>query len=163
NQTKATFFVSGEWAEKHPQIMEEIAKNKHEIGMLGYRYQNYVNPEMDQIKKDITYAKEIFEKLGLDNIRYIRPPNEPFNKEMTKNAEELDLEVIHWSIHPQDTENPGVGEIQKSILHNMSKGDIVLLHASDSAKQTASALEETIPKLQEKKVKLKTISELLTG
>src|SRR5699024_512565 len=67
NQTKATFFVSGEWAEKHPQIMEEIAKNKHEIGMLGYRYQNYVNPEMDQIKKDITYAKEIFEKLGLDN------------------------------------------------------------------------------------------------
>src|SRR5699024_9151361 len=140
-----------------------IVENKHEIGMLGYRYQNYVNPEINQIKKDILYAKEIFSKMGLEDVEYIRPPNEPFNKEMMALAEDLDLEVIHWSINPKDTENPGVGEIKDNIIHNISKGDIVLLHASDSAKQTAEALKETIPKIQEQDMKLSTVSELLTG
>src|SRR5699024_9714266 len=120
NQTRATFFISGEWAEKHPQIVEKIVENKHEIGMLGYRYQNYVNPEINQIKKDIMYAKEIFSKMGLEDVEYIRPPNEPFNKEMMALAEDLDLEVIHWSINPKDTENPGVGEIKDNIIHNIS-------------------------------------------
>ena len=32
---KATFFVVGELAEKHPQIIESIRKNNHEIAFHG--------------------------------------------------------------------------------------------------------------------------------
>ncbi|MEI3607916.1 polysaccharide deacetylase family sporulation protein PdaB [Pseudogracilibacillus sp. SE30717A] len=160
---RATFFVSGEWAERHPQILEKIAEDKHEIGMLGYRYKSYLDQEVDQVKKDITYAKQIFKKLGFDDIKYIRPPSGHFNKEIIDLAEDQGLEVIHWSVNPNDWENPGTNKIIDSVMEETSSGDIILLHASDSAKQTAKALNKIIPNIKKKKLELVTISELTSG
>jgi polysaccharide deacetylase family sporulation protein PdaB len=161
NKTRATFFVSGEWAEKHPQILEKIREDKHEIGMLGYRYTNYLEMEMDQVRKDMVYAKEIFKKLGYKDISYIRPPNGQFDEDTIELANDLDLEVIHWSVNPHDWENPGVTSLHDYLKKNMSNGDIVLLHASDSAKQTAKVLQKVIPEMQKKKKNFVTISELM--
>lgn len=162
-EVRATFFVSGEWAERHPQILEKIAEDKHEIGMLGYRYKSYLDQEIDQVRKDIIYAKEIFKKLGFENIKYIRPPSGHFNKEIINLAEGQGLEVIHWSINPNDWENPGTTKIAEYVVKETKGGDIVLLHASDSAKQTAEALTTIIPKIKKKKLEFVTISELTSG
>lgn len=159
---RATFFISGEWAERHPQLIEKILKDKHEFGMLGYRYQNYIDMEMGQVKKDIQYAKEIFKKQGLEDIRYIRPPDGEFNKEIIDLVESMDLEAVHWSIQTNDWENPGVEKLHKKIT-KAANGDIILLHASDSAKQTAEALQTAIPELQQKNMTFSTISELSHG
>src|SRR5699024_7686938 len=113
-EISTTFFVSGEWAERHPQILEEITK-KHELGMLGYRYKNYVEQEVGQVRKDIIYAKEVFQKLGHNNIEYIRPPSGHFNKEIIDVTNALEMNVIHWSINPNDWENPGEEEIIKEV------------------------------------------------
>lgn len=163
NKIRATFFVSGEWAERHPQIIEEIIEQQHEVGMLGYRYKSYVEQEIDQVRKDIIYAKEIFKKLGFENMTYIRPPSGHFNQEIITLAEQLDLEVIHWSVNPNDWENRGVEEISNYLTENIAGGDIVLLHASDSAKQTARSLKKVLPDLQKKDLTFVTISELLNG
>src|SRR5699024_12259750 len=63
---QATFFVSGEWAERHPHILEEIAEEKHEIGMLGYRYKSYVDQDIEEVKQDIQEAIQVFNKLDFD-------------------------------------------------------------------------------------------------
>lgn len=156
---RATFFVSGEWAERHPQIVEEITKRQHELGMLGYRYKNYLEQELPQVRKDMIYAKEVFHKLGYKNIQYIRPPSGHFNREIMDLADRLGLDVIHWSINPDDWENPGTEEIIANVK-KASNGDIILLHASDAAKQTAEALQRLIPYFKEKKFSFVTISEL---
>lgn len=163
HKVRATFFVSGEWAERHPQIIEEITENKHEIGMLGYRYKSYVDQDIDQVRKDIVHAKEVFKKLGFEEIKYIRPPSGHFNKDVIDLAKEHDLEVIHWSVNPNDWENPGTKEITNDVLKQTKGGDIILLHASDSAKQTADALQSILPDLKEKELSFATISELLSG
>src|SRR5699024_1259695 len=46
NNVKATFFVSGEWAERHPQLLSDIERDGHEVGMLGYRFTNYVDGDL---------------------------------------------------------------------------------------------------------------------
>lgn len=159
---RATFFVSGEWAERHPQIVDRITKEKHELGMLGYRYKSYLDQEIDQVRKDIVYAREVFKKLGHDKISYIRTPSGHFNKDIIQLAEEIGYEVIHWSVNPNDWENPGVKVIEKHIITNTFNGDIVLLHASDSAKQTAEALQNTLPALRDSGFKFVTISALVS-
>ncbi len=158
---RATFFVSGEWAERHPQILEEIVKGQHEVGMLGYRYKSYVEQDIEQVKKDIQQAIQVFNKLGFDHITYIRPPSGHFNKEIIETIEQVGLEPVHWSIHPDDSENPGVQKITSHLMDKVAGGDIVLLHASDSAKQTAEALNATIPKLRDKGLAFVTLSELI--
>ena len=162
HKVRATFFVSGEWAERHPQIVDEITEHGHELGMLGYRYKNYLEQEISQVRKDILYAKEVFRKLGYEHIDYIRPPSGIFNEEIVDLAKSLELDVVHWSIASKDWENPGVEAIVKEVL-NAEKGDIILFHASDVAKQTADALETIIPHFMSKNYSFVTISELKDG
>lgn len=160
NEIRATFFLSGEWAERHPQIVEEITEQQHEIAMLGYRYKSYLEQDLDQVRKDIIYAKEVFGKLGFKEINYIRPPSGHFNKEIITLVEQLQLEAIHWSVNPNDWQNPGVNEIASHVLNKSSGGDVILLHASDVAKQTAEALQIVLPELLKKDLQFVTISEL---
>lgn len=160
-EVRATFFVSGEWAERHPQILESIVEGEHEVGMLGYRYKSYLEQDIEEVKRDIQEAIQVFNKLGFDHLTYIRPPSGHFNKEIIETIEQIGLEPIHWSVHPDDSENPGVKIISSHLIEEVSGGDIVLLHASDSAKQTAEALESVIPKLRDTGLLFVTLSELI--
>lgn len=160
DQVQATFFVSGEWAERHPDILEKIVEDKHELGMLGYRYKSYLEQEIDQVRKDLYYAQEIFKKLGYPNIELLRTPSGHFNKEIIALAEQLGYKVIHWNVNPHDWKNPGTDIIVNTVMEKTTNGDILLLHASDSVKQTAKALQTVLPGLKNKGLEFVTISEL---
>lgn len=160
DDVEATFFVSGEWAERHPDILEKIKDGGHELGMLGYRYKSYLEQEIDKVKKDILYAKEIFKKLGYEKITLMRAPSGHINKEIIKLAEGLGLKVVHWGVDADDWENPGTQKIVDTILSETSNGDIILLHASDSVKQTAKALDQILPGLRDKGFQFVSVSEL---
>ncbi|MDY0394972.1 polysaccharide deacetylase family sporulation protein PdaB [Virgibacillus halophilus] len=162
NQVKATFFLSGEWAERHPEIVEKIIKGKHEIGMLGYRYKSYLEQDIDQVQRDLLRAKEAFEKMGLKDVTLLRTPNGHFNEDIVKLAQKLGFSVIQWNINPNDWKNPGSQEIIDFTMKNTSNGDILLFHASDSAKQTAGALQTILPGLKNKGFQFVHISELMT-
>ncbi|ASN03639.1 polysaccharide deacetylase family sporulation protein PdaB [Virgibacillus necropolis] len=160
HDVQATFFVSGEWAERHPDILEKIKDGNHELGMLGYRYKSYLDQEIGKVRKDILYAKEIFKKLGYENITLMRAPSGHINKEIIELAEELGLKVVHWRVDADDWENPGTQQIVDTIMKETSNGDVILLHASDSVKQTAKALEDILPGLKNKGFQFVSVTEL---
>jgi peptidoglycan-N-acetylglucosamine deacetylase len=162
NVKSATFFLSGSWAERHPDIVERIVKDGYEIGLLGYNYEDYSELEDNKIRKDILQAQEAFRKLNVKNIKLLRAPTGHFDERTLKIANQYGFTVVHWRIDSKDWQNPGV----KTIVENVSKaekGDIVLLHASDSAKQTAEALPQIIDNIQQKGLKLVTVSELIAN
>lgn len=161
HDVQATFFVSGEWAERHPDIVEEIVENRHELGMLGYRYKSYLDQNIDEVRKDLRQARDIFKKLGYEDVQLLRTPSGHFNKEIVELAEQLDFNVIHWNINPNDWKNPGSTSIINTVMEDTSNGDIILMHASDSAKQTANALETILPGLKTKGFTFVSITELM--
>lgn len=161
-EVQATFFLSGEWAEKHPTIVERITEDKHEIGMLGYRYKSYLEQDIEQVQKDLFLAQEVFGKLGYEDVKLLRTPSGHFNEEVLALAKSMGFEVVHWNINPNDWENPGTENIVDTVMKNTSNGDILLLHASDSAQQTAGALETILPGLKNKGFTFVPISELIS-
>ncbi|SFB37485.1 polysaccharide deacetylase family sporulation protein PdaB [Lentibacillus halodurans] len=161
HQVQATFFVSGEWAERHPEILEDITEQEHELGMLGYRYESYLDQELDEVRKDLLEAKDVFDKLGYEDIDLLRPPNGHFKEEIIELAEEQGFTVTHWNVNPNDWENPGTQQITNVVMEQTSNGDIILLHASDSVKQTAEALQTILPGLKNKDFQFVTITELI--
>ncbi|WP_270182817.1 polysaccharide deacetylase family sporulation protein PdaB [Alkalihalobacillus sp. CinArs1] len=159
----ASFFISGAWAERHPEIVEQIVKGGHEIGSLGYRYENYTSMEDIEIRKDIIRAQEAIKKVSGVQTELIRPPNGNFNKRVLEVSNKLNHTVIHWSLDSNDWKNPGATEIITNVVKEAHSGDIILLHASDSAKQTSAALPELITQLKKKGYELVTVNELISN
>lgn len=158
----ATFFLAGSWAERHPDIVDQIKKSGYEIGILGYNYVDYTEIDNTKIKKDISKAQEVFAKLNIKNIKVLRAPTGHFDERTLKIAEQYGYTVVHWSIDSKDWTNPGVNAIVANV-DQAKKGDIVLLHASDSAKQTAQALPLILADLKHKGLKLVTVSEMIAN
>ncbi|MCG8398603.1 polysaccharide deacetylase family sporulation protein PdaB [Bacillus atrophaeus] len=159
----ATFFLSASWAERHPDTVARIVKDGHQIGSMGYAYKNYANLENSDIKKDIVRAQNAFEKLGIKDVHLLRPPTGQFNKDVLKIANQYDYTVVHYSINSHDWTNPGVQKVIDNVSRQLAGGDIVLLHASDSAKQTEEALPEIINRLKEKGLKNVSVGDLIAN
>jgi polysaccharide deacetylase family sporulation protein PdaB len=162
NVKSATFFLAGSWAERHPDLVERINKSGYEIGILGYNYLDYTELEDSKIRKDILNAQVAFGKLNIKDIKLLRAPTGHFDQRTLKIAERYGYTVVHWSIDSQDWTNPGVEKIVENVK-SADKGDIILLHASDSAKQTVKALPQIIGDIRAKGLKLVTVSEMIAN
>ncbi|MFB6469209.1 polysaccharide deacetylase family sporulation protein PdaB [Cytobacillus sp. Hz8] len=158
----ATFFLSGSWAERHPDLVNRIVKEGYEIGILGYNYVDYTELEDAKIRQDLSKAQVAFQKLNVKDIKLVRAPTGHFDQRTLKVANRFGLTVVHWSVDTKDWTNPGVTEIVDHATE-AKKGDIILMHASDSAKQTARALPEIIDKLDNKHLKLVSVSEMIAN
>jgi peptidoglycan-N-acetylglucosamine deacetylase len=162
NVKSATFFLAGSWAERHPDIVSRIVKDGYEIGMLGYAYEDYTELDDSKIGRDISKAQEAFKKLNVKDIKLLRAPTGQFDKRTLKVAERYGYTVVHWSVDSMDWTNPGIQKIVANV-DKADKGDIVLLHASDSAKQTAKALPLILEDVRKKGLKLVSVSEMIAN
>jgi peptidoglycan-N-acetylglucosamine deacetylase len=162
NVKAATFFLAGSWAERHPDIVSRIVKDGYEIGILGFEYKDYTDLEDVKISQDISKAQEAFRKLNVKDIKLLRAPTGHFDKRTLKIANRYGYTVVHWSVDSKDWNNPGVAAIVKNVK-KAEKGDIVLLHASDSAKQTAKALPLILEDIRQKGFKLVSVSEMIAN
>ena len=157
-----TFFLSGSWAERHPDLVNRMVKEGYEIGMLGYEYKDYTDLEDDKIRRDILKAQEAFKKLNVKNIELLRAPTGHFDQRTLKIAERLGYTVVHWSLDTKDWTNPGT-EVIAANASKAKKGDILLMHASDSAKQTAETLPLVLKDIRSKNLKMVTVSEMIAN
>ncbi|MFC7372616.1 polysaccharide deacetylase family sporulation protein PdaB [Fictibacillus iocasae] len=158
-----TFFLSAAWAERHPEIVERIVKDGHEIASLGYQYKDYTDFEDRQVKRDILTAQEKLKKVSGKMTSLLRPPNGSFDKRVLNISEDLNHTVVHWSVDTKDWKNPGVDKIVQNATEDVQGGDIILLHASDSVKQTHKALPNIIQKLKDDGYKFVSVTEMIAN
>jgi peptidoglycan/xylan/chitin deacetylase (PgdA/CDA1 family) len=102
----------------------------------------------------------IKEVTGVD-ANLIRTPNGDFNDQVIEAAHESKYEVVQWSTDSLDWMNPGVNSIIDRVSKKVHPGDIILMHASDTCKQTTEALPVIIKNLKAQGYEFVTVSELL--
>ncbi|WP_124726442.1 polysaccharide deacetylase family sporulation protein PdaB [Staphylospora marina] len=160
---KATFFLSSPWAESHPDLVKRIQDMGFEIGSHGHRHDNYSSYNEEQIRTQILKADQILKELTGKKPTLIRFPNGDFDKRVLKIADQLGYKTIQWDTDSLDWTNPGKDRIVKRVLDKAHPGDIILMHASDSCRQTHEALPEIIDGLRAKGYEFVTVSELISG
>ncbi|MFD2707256.1 polysaccharide deacetylase family sporulation protein PdaB [Salibacterium lacus] len=161
-EVEAVFFVSGAWAERHPDIMERMMEDGHTIGSHGYRYDHYPNMDEEEIIRDLNLShKKINDVTGLD-VEYFRPPHGDFTPSVLETITKSGYTTVHWSVGGDDWENPGVNQIVSDITGALQPGDVIMLHASDSARQTGEALPVIIEDLREKGYSFASLDELIS-
>lgn len=164
NVDKATFFLSSPWAESHPDIVKRIVDMGFEIGSHGHEHKNYSEHDETWMREQITKSHQILTELtGQEGINLIRLPNGDFDKRTLKVADSMGYRVIQWDTDSHDWMRKSADYIVNQVTSNVHPGDIILFHASDSAKNTAEAIPRVIQELREKGYELVTVSELIAG
>lgn len=155
---KATFFVTGRWANKFPELVRQIHGAGHEVANHGYSHVHPNQLSAADLEQHIKKNEEIIYQLtGQKNYLYA-PPYGEYNKNVVKMTTDLGYKLIMWSVDTIDWQRPSSQVIVNRVLRKAAKGGIVLMHP---IKQTVEALPTIIDRLQAKDFQLVTISELL--
>lgn len=158
----ATFFVLGENAEKHPEIIKREIKEGHEIGNHTYSHLAISEKNISGMRDEIIKTENSVYEITEYRPKLFRPPEGRCNENIASIAASLDYSVILWNIDTRDWAHTSRDCIVDMVLNNIESGDIVLFHDAVSGKSnTADALEIIIPKLKEKGYIFVTVSELL--
>ncbi|MDR1616274.1 MAG: polysaccharide deacetylase family sporulation protein PdaB [Syntrophomonadaceae bacterium] len=161
NNIRCTFFLSGPWVKQYPEIVKRIQEDGHEIGSHGYRHINLSTLSQAEVGEEIQKAHNSIKEVAGLEAGLIRTPNGDYNDTVIKAIQENHYTGIQWSLDSLDWMNPGVKNIIERVSARCKPGDIILMHASDTCKQTDLALPDILNALKEKGFEFVTVSELL--
>lgn len=73
-ETKGTFFVLGQVAEKFPGLVKQIADEGHELGVHGYDHLQFFRMTPEQAFEELSRAKKLIEDLSGSEVLGHRAP-----------------------------------------------------------------------------------------
>ena len=140
---KATFFMVGENAAKHPELVRKVQSEGHLIALHAGYHKDLLKLSSDEVRANIAYGKSTLTSITGTETHYMRPPHGFKDWSVVSAIEGAGLQVTNWSIIPRDWTNPGAQVIADRVLEKAESGAIVLLHDGDSPKKQAPR-EQTI-------------------
>lgn len=159
--TKATFFVTGRFAEKFPELVKQISDAGHEIGNHGYKHPHPDQLSVAQNQKDIIDSEVILEKLIGTKPVLFAPPYGEHGQTCLQAAEQCGYTTILWTADTVDWEQPAPSHdtlVQRVTGDKLTNGAILLMHPKP---HTAEALPDIIGTLKAKGYQCVKVSEVL--
>ncbi|HET8804455.1 MAG TPA: polysaccharide deacetylase family protein [Aequorivita sp.] len=160
NNAKATFFLIGKNAERHPEIVRQIIEDGHTIGNHSYSHsRNFGFFSSEKVAAELNQSNAILKKITGNEIKMFRPPFGVTNPNIKKALKNTGHFSIGWSKRSLDTTNLSEEKILKRIISNLKRGDIILLH--DTNAKTVAVLEQLLLTLQPHKLQSVPVDRLL--
>lgn len=126
---KATFFVVGQMAARHPSVLKKIDQEGHIIGNHTWDHQQLPKLSENQVKNEVLQpANLIFHYLGKRPLLF-RPPYGALNSAVTRQIAGFHYKIIQWSIDTRDWAGPSVNKIVRTVMHQVRPGSIILQHS----------------------------------
>lgn len=127
---RATFFVIGEKAEKHPELVRAIFAAGHELGIHGHshrRFYAFLSPA--RVKEDLLRAGAAVERATGVRPRWFRPPVGQASPRTFEGARRAGVSVVGWSLRAFDGLGRATPEaVARRIASGLRPGAILLLH-----------------------------------
>jgi peptidoglycan-N-acetylglucosamine deacetylase len=150
----AVFFVSGEQAARHTELVREIVDAGHEVGLHGHRHQTRRQWSRRLLAADTGRALDVvFDAAGI-TPRLYRPPHGVFTVTGLRLIRGLGLEPLLWSRWGRDWRRGATAStIARRATASIRAGDVVLLHDADhygdpgSWQRTVRAVPEILERL----------------
>jgi len=153
---KATFFVTGEHALLHPDIIKRMSEEGHVIGNHTYSHMQYTASERETYKAELIKTNEILEEITGQDVIYVRPPYGSWDKDFEK---ELNMIPVLWDIDPLDWCCNDAVCVSGKVIQKAGENDIILLH--DYYESSVTAALEIVDALMGSGFRFVTVEEVL--
>jgi peptidoglycan/xylan/chitin deacetylase (PgdA/CDA1 family) len=127
----ATFFVIGNQASAHPEMVREEAEAGMLVGNHSWDHPNsppFRELPRSRITSEIARTNRELTAIGV-NAGLFRPPGGSYSPWMIHEAGQMGDRVVLWSVDPRDWQ---LGRTARQIVHivlaNVRRGSIILLH-----------------------------------
>ncbi len=158
NDAKVTFFVTGRWAEKNPDLVRQMHEEGHSIQNHGYKHVHFNNLSGEQAREQIVKGGRIIKELTGKESVYFAPPYGEFNTNVVTVSEKLHYKLIMWSIDTIDWQKPPADTIIKRVMNQLHNDAIILMHPTQP---TAEALPELMTQISASGYQMKTLDQII--
>ena len=155
-KVKATFFVTGEHADLHPEVILRMQEEGHLIGNHTYSHLQLGKNNQEAFREELVRTNRIIKEITGEEVAYVRPPYGTWDKNLEK---ELDMIPVLWSIDPLDWCSDDIACIKEHVLSRAGENEIILMH--DAYPATVTAALEIVDCLLEKGYEFVTVEEIL--
>jgi len=156
---KATFFVIGKNAKKHPELVQKIVDEGHDLGNHSHVHTDYYGfLSRNEVTLDLMNCNKLLFDITEKKIKFFRPPFGVTNPNIARAVKNLNLHTFGWSIRSFDTVAKDAELVFKKINSKIQRGDVVLLH--DSSEISIAILERLLKSMKVKNLKSVTLSVL---
>ncbi|MNO54425.1 Peptidoglycan-N-acetylglucosamine deacetylase [compost metagenome] len=162
---KATFFVVGSRAKKHPDLVKRMIRDGHAIGNHSYNHPQFVKLEMNDFRTQIIRTENIIQTLAGYKPRLIRPPYGDISEKQLKWAKNHGYTLVNWNVDSLDWKGLSKNQVRNNILAHVGRGAIILQHGGggpgSNLQGTIQALPEVITIMRKRGYTFVTVPQLL--
>lgn len=150
HDAKATFFVIGRHAERHPGIVEEIVHRGHGVENHTHLHRHdFAFRWYHGLARDIDRAQDLLKKLTGRAPRYFRAPAGMRNPFLDAVLTHRGLRLVSWTHRGLDAIDHDPDRIVRRVTHRTRAGDILLLHDGHGPRDRRGrpVILETLPRV----------------
>jgi peptidoglycan/xylan/chitin deacetylase (PgdA/CDA1 family) len=137
---KATFFMVGARAARHPELVARVAAGGHEIGNHGWDHPSLPSLPSAAVAEQIERTRAVLAPHGQ---ALMRPPYGHQDLRTHRIARRLGYRPVFWSVTGEDWRGHDAATIAEHVLDRAAPGAIVLLHDSLFAWEEAAFRDRT--------------------
>lgn len=131
-QVKAVFFVTGDYVERNPDLIERMVQEGHTVGNHTQNHPSMPSLSPDEMAKEInTLGDQVESQFGV-KMNMFRPPKGEFSEQSLAVTQQQGYHSVFWSFAYNDwntDKQPDPATALQTLTERLHPGAIYLLHA----------------------------------
>lgn len=156
---KASFFLVGNWVDKFPESVKQLADAGMEIVNHSDDHAHFSKLSASEIVRNVNACNDKIEAITGVRPALFRCPYGEYDDNVVATIEDMGMKVIQWDVDSLDWKDLSADAITKRVVSRVQPGSIVLFH--NAAKNTPAALPAIIESLLADGYSCITVSEIL--
>ncbi len=161
HNVKGTFFLTGKFVEKYPDIVKRIAAGGHEIFSHTYDHPHLPTISDAAISEELGKMDQALQAVtGSSSKPYFRAPYGDRDARVLDEAFRDGYESVYWTDDARDWEEPKgmtADEVKARILSHVSPGNIYLMHLGDTI--TGAILDDVFTAIESRGYKIVSLTQ----
>ncbi|MFG1894124.1 polysaccharide deacetylase family protein [Micromonospora zamorensis] len=171
-EVSATFFLTGKWVQRYPDVTRRIADNprfelaNHTYGHAAFTGDCYDLPSLpvDELAGDVAKTFEVIKPYGGRQTRYFRFPGLCHDAATLDALAPLGVTVVDGDVVSGDPFATAWKPLVRAVLDHVRPGSVVIMHVTEAnAAMTDEALPHILDGLRERGLVPAPLSEVLTA